>query len=143
VYHDYSKTLEPITVNGRAIICKFNIPYDLAVNKTTKNDKDGNRVDVFLYDEILSKLEKMVRELEYCGKYSQGFILVNSAEVKISVQNPNSIRPIFEASMRLRLFGYPELGNYNISKLCENKLEIEKGDDLKNVILSQGKEDHE
>jgi hypothetical protein len=143
VYHDYSKTLEPITVNGNAVICKFNIPYDLAVNKTTKNDKHGNCVDVFLYDEILSRLEKMVCELEYCGKYSQGFILVNSVEVKISVQNPNSIRPIFETSMRLRLFGYPELCNYNISKLCEDQLEIEKGDDLKNVILSQGKENHE
>jgi hypothetical protein len=45
--------------------------------------------------------------------------------------------------MRLRLFGYPELGNYNISKLCEDQLAIEKGDDLKNVILSWGKENHE
>jgi hypothetical protein len=135
IYHDYSRVLEPVAIHGDTVIFKFNIPYELVISKSTKEGKGGKVIRLYLYDEILSRLGKAIRELEYCRKYSQGFILINAIEAKISIyEDRKSFRPMFEDSIKLRLSGYPDPKCFSIDKLSENRLNFKKGTDLKKHI---------
>jgi hypothetical protein len=141
IYHDYARVLEPIAIRGDTVILKFNIPSELVISKSTKAEKSGKIVQLYLYDEILSRLCKTIQELEYCRKYSQGFILVNAVEAKISVyRHKKAIGPLFEDSIRLRLSGYPKTNSFSIEKLTESQLKMKKGTDLKKHILSKVRE---
>ncbi|GHV11398.1 hypothetical protein FACS189491_02580 [Spirochaetia bacterium] len=144
IYHDYSKSLEPVAIGGDTVIFKFTIPYNLAVSKSTKMGKNNKIKKVYLYDEILARLCKTICELEYCRKYSQGFILINSVEAKISIYNSNkAVHPIFKESIKLRLSGYPDSKDISIEKLSENQIKMKKGMDLRKYILSQRGKKHE
>jgi hypothetical protein len=141
VYHDYSRALEPVAIQGDTVILKFNVPYWLVVSKSTKARKDGKIIRLYLYDEILLRLCKTIQELEYCRKYSQGFILINAVEAKISVyRHEKALLPLFEDSIRLRLSGYPESNRFSIEKLSESQLKVKKGTDLKKHILLKARE---
>ena len=58
-FHEYSKSLEPVLIEGETVAFHFRIPYTLTQNKIGKANKR-----VFLYDEILERLAKTMRELE-------------------------------------------------------------------------------
>ncbi len=105
VYHEYSKSLEPVSIEGDAIILHFRIPYNLTKEKVGKGTSK-----VFLYDEILNRIAKCMRELEYCKKYADGLIKLKSISVKIDILREGSNFKIIENagdSFRLTLQGYP------------------------------------
>jgi len=139
LYHVYSKTLEPIAITGDTVIYNFNIPIEYITNASLLKDESDTNLDIYLYDEILLRLCKSIRELDYCKKYSQGFILLNAVKAKISIfSNKTAFNPLYSEYIRLRLAGYPEPSNFTIDKLCENKLSFKNGYELKEYVLSIG-----
>ncbi len=114
VYHQYSKALTPVSILGDTIRFKFRIPYDLTQKKIGKGNEE-----VFLYDEILERMSKCMRELEYCRKYANGLIRPTTLDVSIDVLNPKSSFQIIRGmgdAFRLTLHGYP---NKNTSGLTD------------------------
>ena len=142
LYHNYSKTLEPIAITGDTVIYNFNIPIENIINVSLLKEESKTNMDIYLYDEILLRLCKSIRELDYCKKYSQGFIILNAVKAKISVYNKTAFNPLYSESIRLRLAGYPEQSNFTIDKLCENKLSFKNGYELKEHVLSIGEKDN-
>lgn len=118
VFHLYSKVLEPVSIQGETIKFHFRIPYEYTQNRVGKGNEE-----VFLYDEILNRLTKCMRELEYCRKYANGFINITTLSVKIDLMSEKSLFKAKERfSFRLNLLGYP---SERVSDL-ENYLEIDE-----------------
>ena len=116
IYHEYSKSLDPISIEGDTIKFHFRIPINLTQKKIGKNNGEE-----FLYDEILGRLAKCMRELEYCKKYSNGFIKPNSLSVVIDFKKENSFQIIQGAgdSFKLSLQGYPDSSIHQLSTYME------------------------
>lgn len=130
VFHMYSLSLEPPVVNGDTLILKYNIDEELVKNKVTKID-----TEVYLYDEILLRLQKCLCELEYCRKYSQGFLRVSCISVTITIWNKKGLSTIYEDSFKLRLGGYPDISMYGPDKWCINSnIRVLSAVELINVI---------
>lgn len=103
-YHEYSKALDPVSIKGETIKFQFRVQYDLTQKKIGKNGKK-----VYLYDEILNRLAKCMRELEYCKKYSYGMIPLTTINVVIGFLKQESSYQFKESvSLRLTLQGYPD-----------------------------------
>lgn len=103
-FHEYSKSLETPRIDGKTLKFNFRIPYKLTQEKVGKGDND-----IFLYDEIILRLEKCMRELEYCRKFSDGFIDITTLNVTIAILKEDSdwrFREKFQ--FRLSLKGYPK-----------------------------------
>lgn len=104
VFHEYSKALEPISVVGETIKFHFRIPYELTQEKVGKGTGE-----VYLYDEILLRMAKCMRELEYCKKFADGVIRTTTADVIIDfLQKGSSFRVKDRDYFRLTLHGYPD-----------------------------------
>lgn len=124
IYHAYSSALSPISYNGSTVVFKYYIPFEQAQNKIP--DATGK----FLYDEIIQRLRKCMQELEYCSKYSEGFIRVTTLSVEINVMPPNNKhRPIHTTKFLLRLSGYP-----NAFTIPDDVLVFKTGEDLYNSV---------
>lgn len=119
VFHEYSKALEPPVVEGGTLQLQYSLTRNQVITKTTKNDEE-----VYLYDEILLRVKKCLCELEYCRKYSQGFINLSCITVGISVYSDNGMRELYKDSFRLRISGYPDMSSYECQK--------------KNIIIDTG-----
>lgn len=110
VYHEYSKALDPISINGETLKLHFRIPYEMTQNKIKKQEKC-----IFLYDEVLERIAKCMRELEYCKKYAYGFIQLTTIDVTIEFLRKNSTYRWKErSSFRLTLHGYPDKSHSSI-----------------------------
>ena len=110
-YHEYSKALVPVSIEGDTIKFQFRVPYDLTQKKIGKNGKK-----VYLYDEILNRLAKCMRELEYCKKYAYGMIRLTTLNVVIGFLKQGSSHQIQESvALRLTLQGYPDETRSSIS----------------------------
>ncbi len=117
VFHEYSKALQPVSIKGDTISFVFRIPYELTQQKVGKRNEE-----VYLYDEILDRMSKCMRELEYCRKYANGLIHITTAHVKISVlRRGSTFQTIKELDdqFRLTLQGYPNKSTSGISDYLE------------------------
>ncbi len=104
VFHEYSKALEPISITGETIKFHFRIPYELTQKKVGKGSQE-----VYLYDEVLTRMAKCMRELEYCRKFADGAIKLTTADVTIDfLQQGHSFKRKERDSFRLTLHGYPD-----------------------------------
>lgn len=116
VFHEYSKALSPISIDGETISLHFRIPYNLTQEKIGKGEKK-----VYLYDEILERMAKCMRELEYCKKFANGLIRPTALSVKIDILQKDSFRPIKGNgdSFRLSLQGYPSEQLFSLESYME------------------------
>ena len=120
IFHAYSSALAPISFNGNTISFQYYILLEQARNKIP--NPDGK----FLYDEIISRLKKCMQELEYCQKYSEGFIRITTLSVTINVMDPTTtFTPLDSTKFSLRLSGYP-----NGFTISNKTLEFKTGEDL-------------
>lgn len=144
VFHEYSKALLPVSIEGSTILLHYQIPYELTQRKVGKGSKE-----TYLYDEILSRIAKCMRELEYCRKYACGLIKVSSLSVKIEIIQNGTFRPMKKVgdSFRLTLQGYPEEREYLLESYMEKiddmsgtikELKYKDGNDLKREVISKG-----
>lgn len=120
IFHAYSAALTPIAFSGNTIEFKYYIPFELVQEKIP--DMHGT----FLYDEIIRRLSKCMQELEYCSKYSEGFIRISTFNVEIYVMSGTApLRSIRNIKFSLRLSGYP--GSYTIP---DSSLTFKTGEEL-------------
>ena len=115
-FHAYSKSLQPVSIAGETILMHFQIPYVLTQSKIGKGSNQ-----VFLYDEILDRLAKCMRELEYCRKYADGIIKITSLSVRIDILQENHFKAIEGAGdhFRLTLQGYPDARSHSLESYME------------------------
>jgi len=135
IYHAYSSALE-VSIQGDTVSFRYRIPYEQTQRKMLKGSDE-----IYLYDEIINRLEKCLCELEYCRKYSDGYIVINTLSVVIYVVINSKCKLI--DSFKLRLLGYPSKFNINsfIDRRDQNgygptnqKLKYATGEDLMNEL---------
>lgn len=127
IFHAYSAALSPISYNGNTVVFKYYIPFD-QTQKKIPNDKGG-----FLYDEIIKRLKKCMQELEYCRKYSEGFIRITTLSVEINVMHEvNTHRPVHSEKFSLRLSGYP-----NTFEIPDETLGFKTGEDFSAFVAAK------
>ena len=120
IFHAYSAALSPITFSGNTIAFKYYIPFSQTQNRIP--DENGT----FLYDEIIKRLSKCMQELEYCSKYSEGFIRISTLSVEIHIMQPiTTHRSMQSLKFSLRLSGYP-----NAYTIPDDALRFKTGEDL-------------
>ena len=135
VYHAYSNSLSPVSINGNTIKFHYRIQYNDAIHKLGKG-KDF----IYLYDEIFIRLSKCMCELEYCRKYSDGIIKINTLDIQIDIiKKDSTFKPFKREFFRLSLHGYPNKSSFNIRDYMESiNNELENGSD---VLIYQDGED--
>ena len=104
IFHEYSKSLEPIGFIGKTLIFRYRIPYEYTQIRFKKINRP-----VFLYDEILERLMKSLRELDYCSRYAKGYIDMETISVEIQVRDQENFNKILiNDFFKLSLAGYPK-----------------------------------
>lgn len=129
VFHEYSKALEPAVIIEDTLKLQYSISHKQATEKTTKNNEE-----VYLYDEILLRIQKCLCELEYCRKYSQGFIHISCIAVDICVYNDEGMKEIYRESFKLRLSGYPNMEDYSPVNRCTTCIRADSGEKLVEIV---------
>lgn len=129
VFHEYSKALEPAVIIEDTLQLQYSISHKQATEKTTKNSEE-----VYLYDEILLRIQKCLCELEYCRKYSQGFIHISCITVNICVCSDSGMRELYSDSFKLRLSGYPNMEDYFPMKRCTTCIKAGNGEHLVKIV---------
>lgn len=105
IYHDYSQVLDIPRITAENIALCYNLD-DEDIRRTYK--KDG--VEIYLYDEILERIKKIMVELTYCRTFASDFLRVNTVNVSIYIHRKGSIDPRERKKLffRLGLRGYPD-----------------------------------
>lgn len=134
IYHAYSRALD-VNILGNVVTFRYRIPYEYTQKKMFKGKNEK-----YLYDEIKERIEKCLHELEYCRKYSDGFIEISILKVNIYLlEEPKRLLDGFE----LRLHGYPdkikldsiiERRDQDGNKLPGQQLKYASGEELMNAI---------
>ena len=140
IFHAYSKSLTPISIKGDTIRLTYSVSYE-----QTQKKIPGPKGNVYLYDEILNRLEKMMIELEYCRKYSEGMIRITTLDIKIHIfENEDEIKDIIPP-FRLTLQGYPDRNYANLEYYREkgkyqgqnNVIKYASGEELQKNLCSR------
>ena len=104
LFHAFSSSLHECLIEGRTISIVFRIKYAYTQKMLTKGSSKG-----YLYDWIMERLSKLMRELEYCSKYSEGFIQINAVSVKLLVTKKDNESAVeYRDEIPLCLRGYPD-----------------------------------
>jgi len=138
IFHKYSSILE-VNINGNTVHFRYRIPY-----KYTQEKLHKGKTEKYLYDEIKERLEKCLHELEYCRKYSDGFIEITTLKVDIYLLKDRSQELV--DGFYLRLHGYP--GNLKLDSIIERhdhggnilqnqQLKYASGDELMNATRKE------
>lgn len=143
VFHEYSKALSPVSIKEKTISFHYRIPYELTQRKVGKGNEE-----VYLYDEIIDRLGKCMRELEYCRKYSDGLIKITTIDVRIDYRKDNpTTRQADSDSFRLSLHGYPNTDIFNLNYYLDSRgytngersaLKYTNGEELRKAMKTEG-----
>lgn len=117
IFHEYSRSLEPPVREGNTLILQYNIRNDVVDKKISKLDEE-----VYLYDEILTRIQKCLCELDYCKRYAQGFISLSYLSVTIHVLDAAERRIVYKDRFKLRITGYPSKDLFNPILCSEPKI---------------------
>ncbi len=137
IYHDYSKALDIPKITDTNIALHFTL-NDEDISRTYT--KDGK--EIYLYDEILNRIQKIMVELTYCRTFASDFLRVNSMNVSIDIRRKGSIDPRKKKTIffRLGLRGYPDTRNITIKdyfiddEMSKNSLMVFSGKELEQAM---------
>jgi len=141
IFQEYSKALETIGINGKTLIFRFRIRYEVAEKVFRKMNKE-----TFLYDEILGRLLKCLLELDYCRRYSDGFIDIEALSVEMKITEPkHSGKILISDAFKLGLAGYPKENAFELKDfIIDDKFDVNQkipkysnGEDLKKAMLEK------
>ena len=128
-FHEYSRSLEPPVIEGDTLLLHYNIRNDLLFNRVSKLDNE-----VFLYDEILSRIQKCLCELDYCKRYSQGFIHISCLSITINILDSSELKEIYKICFKAKITGYPDKGMYNPVFCSDPEVPAKTGEELITLI---------
>jgi len=95
IYHKYCSVLSPVTLTGNTVTMHYHLSDEDITNKYSVGRKKK-----YLYDYIFERLEKCMRELEYCRMYADGVLRITTLSVKINFPHD---APIDTLEFRLTL----------------------------------------
>ena len=113
MYHKYCSVLSPVNLSGNTVTMQYYISVEDVMNKYRKGRKKE-----YLFQEICSRLEKCMRELEYCRMYADGIIRITTLSVQISVIKASNFEPLI---FRLTLSGYPNGKSFEDYLVVDNR----------------------
>ena len=138
IFHEYSRSLEPPVREGNTLLLEYNIRNDLVDKRFSKLDSD-----VYLYDEILERIQKCLCELDYCKRYSQGFISLTCISVTINVYGDREWKSIYKDQFQLRVIGYPPKHLFNPASCSEPKIKASDASELIKMIALKEEKEHD
>jgi hypothetical protein len=127
VFHVFCQCLEQPAISGSDLIIKFNIKHDQVVRQLGKE-----KGEVYLYDEILSRLKKMYCELSYCKRFAPSFIRIS--RIKVTIKVFKEWRKEWEEGFILQEQGYPSYDEIPIENFLEKPLSVKNGEALKQKL---------
>jgi len=103
IFHEYSSCLDSLVFKGNVIEFDLYIPQDKSKIKIPNENGD------YLYDEVIRRLKKCLVELEYCKKYSEGFITITKLKITVNIMRSDiKHKKLKSFSFDLHLSGYPQ-----------------------------------
>ncbi|MEZ8825179.1 hypothetical protein AB6E04_12500 [Vibrio amylolyticus] len=109
VFHYYADSISSVDVDlpDRSITIKFEMLKEKLVRTYGKDNGEGGYDNVYLIDEINSRLEKMFRELHYCKKYMYELSHIHKIKVKIIIYDEDGTQLDESNNFLLEDLGYP------------------------------------
>lgn len=83
-YHYYAESISSSKVDLSSRLVRITFDVDIENTRKKIGKDDG---EVYLIDEIFSRIEKMYSELLYCSRFFQGLISVDSIRVIINIRD--------------------------------------------------------
>jgi hypothetical protein len=120
LYHQYSQSLQSVTVGEREIKLDFDLSTAIANQRFAKTVGDAPS-QIFLLDEIFERTLKMHTERMYCMRFLRPSIRLDEVRVNIEVFNLRDGRygqRIEQIQYRLLETGYPGKPSNGIRDLC-------------------------
>jgi hypothetical protein len=107
VYHYYADSISSVIVDigGECVNLKFEITKENVINTYGKGSKE-NIEQVYLIDEIFSRLEKMYYELHYCRRFMIGTVNIHKIRAQIIIYDED-MNVIENKPIELEEQGYP------------------------------------
>lgn len=122
IYHKYSRSLQPVIMEGVSLKFHYSITVNLALSKF-KKEENGEVREKYLYDEILDRLRKASCEMAYCVRHSGGLFHYDDIIVTIDICSNEESEVVKAIPMRFRTAGYPDFE-------CDICVESESSEDL-------------
>ena len=113
MFHKYCAALSPVSLSGNTVTMQYYVSVEDVMNKYKIGRKKG-----YLFQEIRNRLEKCMRELEYCRMFAEGIIRITTLSVQISVVQTSKFEPL---AFRLTLSGYPNGKTFEDYLVVDNK----------------------
>ena len=117
VHHAYANSISNVSVDreGKSVSLKFELRKADILKKHGKGTPEHPE-EVFLTDEIFSRLEKMHREMIYCQRYMSECIKLDRIRATIEIYDEQmQLVEVGNNSFELKEIGYPTIG----ISLCE------------------------
>lgn len=108
VFHAYANSISSVDVDlrGKSVNLKYELKKE---NVLRRYGKGGN--EVFLIDEIFSRLEKMQSEMIYCQRFMSGIVRLEQVRATIYVYQDDLEEVLKEKAFELKESGYTPTGS--------------------------------
>ena len=109
IFHKYASSVFASVVShkDRSLILEYKIkiedatrPWGCAI--------EGEKIETYLVDEILDRLDKMDRERQYCNRFSKEIYTIDSIRAKIAILDDYHEEIVTIVVPDLRDVGYPD-----------------------------------
>lgn len=106
-YHHYAAGISSVSIDHRSKSVNLSFQLDKANLLNTMGKGESERVEeVYLIDEIFSRLEKMFLELIYCRRFMSELIKINKIRALVQIYDEN-MDQVKEKTFELQEVGYP------------------------------------
>jgi len=109
VFHKYAECIKSVTIEDGFVSLDYRFSVQDALRKWGKGGSRDDVEEVFLQDEILTRLDKMMLERQYCARFMRDVCEVRGIVVSIEIHDENFQRVMDVISLTSEDEGYPEL----------------------------------
>lgn len=111
LFHKYAAAISANVVShkDKRLILEYKVNIE-DISKPWGCATEGDKIEAYLIDEILERLEKMDKERRYCNRFSKSIYTIDSIRAKIEIINPNKDNKVVKiiSVPELLDFGYPD-----------------------------------
>lgn len=110
-FHKYAECIKSVTIEDGFVSLDYHFSVQDALRKWGKGKSPSDVEEVFLQDEILARLDKMMLERQYCARFMRDVCDVRGIKVAIEIHDENFQRVLDDISLTSEDEGYPELAS--------------------------------